>query len=301
MPDAVTTRSSLRESTAGFISGAISRCIVAPLDVLKIRQQIAQGSSAPAMLAVAKDVFNTQGFAGFWRGNLPALALWASYSAVQFPAYRAAVSSLQQRGLPDSMCHAVAGASAGVSATLLTYPLDLLRTRSIAATQSSTGPTVVALVRAQLVQHSWRGLYLGLSPALLAIVPSNAVLFLVYEPLREAFAGHSGIMQHIGTALGVGSAAGAAAGIASKLATYPLDTARKRMQVHSAGDSSCARTPYTLRQCLQATFTKGGVRGLYRGLLPALLKVAVSMGPALAVYEAVRTALAGNQETRHEQ
>jgi len=292
MPDAVTASGSLRESAAGLVSGAISRCIVAPLDVIKIRQQISPGSRAPSMGEVVRRVLEADGAMGMWRGNLPALALWASYSAIQFPVYRAAVSWLQQRGLPGPASHATGGAAAGALATLLTYPLDLLRTRSIAASSVSTAhPSLVQLVRGQLAGHSWRGLYHGLSPALVAVAPSNGVLFLVYEPLREAFAGHSGVMHHVGTALGVGSAAGAAAGIASKLVTYPLDTARKRMQVYTM--TAPQRNGYTLQQCLVDTYAEAGVRGLYRGLSPALIKVAVSMGPALAVYEAVRTALTG--------
>ncbi len=294
MPDAVTTASSLRESAAGLAAGAISRCFIAPLDVIKIRQQIAVGSTTPSMRSVAQDVLATQSLGGFWRGNLPALGLWAAYSGIQFPVYRASVAALQEQGMSSAAAFACGGAVAGVIATSATYPLDLLRTASIAASHGSDSrPSLLTLLSTQLRQHSWRGLYHGMSPAVLAVVPSNAVLFLVYEPLRAAFAGHSGIMHHIGTAVGVGSAAGAAAGVASKLVTYPLDTARKRMQVHGMRTGSSQQ--YALLACLRDTYNDGGIRSLYRGLLPALLKVAASMGPALAVYEATRSLLAAGK------
>jgi solute carrier family 25 thiamine pyrophosphate transporter 19 len=274
-----------------MLSGALSRCVVAPLDVVKIKQQISTERHSPGTLQIAREVLATQGLPGFWRGNLPALMLWASFSAIQFPLYRSLSASCQGLGFQPSVGHAVAGACAGAVATTITYPLDLLRTRVIAASQSRGRPRALALVRQQLLQHSIRGLYHGLTPALLSVMPSSAILFLVYEPLRTAFAGHSGVMHHVGTALGVGSAAGAAAGMASKLATYPLDTARKRMQVRSMQGGSGTGNKYTLAECLRDTHAQGGVRALYRGLTPAMLKVGVSMGPALAVYEATRSLL----------
>ena len=79
------------------------------------------------------------------RGNVPALWLWCTYSAVQFPVYRQvrhmdvwradrpqlhqppSAASLPPRR-PSSLDNALAGAVASSTATFLTYPLDVLRT-----------------------------------------------------------------------------------------------------------------------------------------------------------------------------
>eukprot|EP01126_Amoeba_proteus_P045351 TRINITY_DN5070_c0_g1_i3.p2 TRINITY_DN5070_c0_g1~~TRINITY_DN5070_c0_g1_i3.p2 ORF type:complete len:140 (-),score=10.98 TRINITY_DN5070_c0_g1_i3:358-777(-) len=79
---------------AGTISGTITRLIVAPLDVVKIRFQIQMdphligkvGHYIPpkyhymGILHAFKSIYLQEGMKGLWRGNLVAEMMWASFS-----------------------------------------------------------------------------------------------------------------------------------------------------------------------------------------------------------------------------
>ena len=123
---------------AGGLAGLISRFVIAPLDVIKIRLQLQsrRGTTYRNAFHAGKTIVAQEGFTALWKGNIPAELLYVSYSMVQFVAYREAHVLLERAELPVSYRSFVAGGSAGICATLVTYPLDLLRTRFAAQGKS---------------------------------------------------------------------------------------------------------------------------------------------------------------------
>lgn len=81
--------------------------------------------------------------------------------------------------------------------------------------------------------------------------------------------------------------AGVSGGLVSTLALYPLDLVKVRMQVDERSDGRRASATSRLRRALRAE----GVRGLYRGLGPALVGSGVSWGGYFWLYESIRTAM----------
>lgn len=127
---------------AGGIAGLISRFIIAPLDVIKIRLQLQTTRSPRIGSAVhaARNIVAREGLSALWKGNIPAELLYVSYSMVQFVAYREAHVLLERTNVPPAYRSGLAGASAGMCATLTTYPLDLLRTRFAAQGTTKVSP-----------------------------------------------------------------------------------------------------------------------------------------------------------------
>ncbi|KAI5446355.1 hypothetical protein KIW84_014262 [Lathyrus oleraceus] len=153
-------------STAGAISGAISRTVTSPLDVIKIRFQVqleptsswtslrrdvSKPSKYTGMFQATKDIFRDEGIRGFWRGNVPALLMVMPYTAIQFTVLHtlktfASGSSKTENHINLSpYLSYVSGALAGCAATVGSYPFDLLRT--ILASQGE--PKVRALNNSQ--------------------------------------------------------------------------------------------------------------------------------------------------------
>jgi solute carrier family 25 (mitochondrial thiamine pyrophosphate transporter), member 19 len=115
---------------AGGLAGLTSRFVIAPLDVIKIRLQLQTGTlTYRGALHAGKTILAQEGLTALWKGNIPAELLYVSYSMVQFVTYREAHVLLEQTHFPNRYRSFVAGASAGTCASLVTYPLDLLRTR----------------------------------------------------------------------------------------------------------------------------------------------------------------------------
>ncbi|PNW76335.1 hypothetical protein CHLRE_12g548152v5 [Chlamydomonas reinhardtii] len=173
----------------------------------------------------------------------------------------------------------LAGSAAGATAVLLTYPLDIIRTRLAWATEigapGSTGPGSAAAAAgggsvaggggghriAAMLVHTYThegvaGLYRGLAPTLYGILPYAGLKFYVYASLKNWYkdsisassSGAAGGASKGSSASGgagerlplpVMLAFGGVSGLLAQTVTYPLDVVRRRMQV--AGSSSSSR------------------------------------------------------------
>src|SRR5438046_5228403 len=133
---------------AGGLAGLTSRFVIAPLDVIKIRLQLQSRprSTYHSAIHAGRTIVAQEGLTALWKGNIPAELLYVSYSMVQFVTYREAHVLLERANFPTSYRSFVAGASAGVAATLVSYPLDLLRTR-FAAQATSTASIDYSLAK----------------------------------------------------------------------------------------------------------------------------------------------------------
>jgi solute carrier family 25 thiamine pyrophosphate transporter 19 len=287
---------------AGFAAGFTARCAIAPLDVLKIRLQLqagmlseaATGARTPpykglteAFLRIARE----EGVRAFWRGNGAAFLLWGAYVGIQFPVYTAARKNVG--GLDERSSALVAGATSGAVATLLTYPLDWARTRRAAGPSGSIVPPATRSI-------NWRAPFSGLSAALAAVVPSAAITFALYEGAAEVWDASAPSFRAVGYTLVADSSSvnaivdaarasicGGIAGVGAKALTYPLDTAKKRMQVAGLDDLSWPplRGPIDALRRIAAV---EGLAGWYRGALPALLKSAFSTAIIFGTYDMFR-------------
>ena len=115
--------------------------------------------------------------------------------------------------------------------------------------------------------------------------------FSFYDVLLRSLRAAVGTVDDSGSVLGhVPSLfAGTLAGAAAKFLVYPLDTVKKRFQVQgvarhaSYGPSVPAYT--SIRSCVTTMIATEGFISLYKGLAPSMLKVGVSSGVTLFVYE----------------
>lgn len=290
--------SKLQVVSAGAIAGLVSRFIVAPLDVVKIRLQLQPYSlsdplaplrEAPAYRGTVdtiKHILRHEGVTGLWKGNVPAELMYVCYSAVQFTTYRSTTVFLQNAlptRMPDSAETFVAGAVSGAAATGVTYPLDLLRTRFAAQGRHR----VYSSLRGALLDihrdEGLKGFFRGLGPALGQIIPFMGIFFATYEGLRLQ-------LGHLHLPWGSGDAtAGIVASVVAKTAVFPLDLVRKRIQVQGPTRSKYVYNDipvYTSAvRGLRSIYRTEGLRGLYKGLPISLVKAAPASAITLWTYE----------------
>ncbi|CAL9211226.1 unnamed protein product [Musa hybrid cultivar] len=129
--------------------------------------------------------------------------------------------------LPPSF---VAGAVAGVSSTLCTYPLELLTTRL--TIQRDVYDNLLHALLKIIQEEGPSELYRGLTPSLIGVVPYAATNYFAYVTLKKLYKKtfNTDDIGNVATLL-IGSAAGAI----SSSATFPLEVARKHMQVGAVG------------------------------------------------------------------
>ncbi|XWS55615.1 hypothetical protein CRYUN_Cryun09bG0015900 [Craigia yunnanensis] len=144
----------IQQSLAGGIAGAFSKTCTAPLARLTILFQVQGMHSDVSSLSKASiwheasRIINEEGFRAFRKGNLVTIAHRLPYSSVNFYAYEHYKSLLQsilglenerKNASADLCVNFVGGGLAGMTASSVTYPLDLVRTRLAA---QGVGPSL---------------------------------------------------------------------------------------------------------------------------------------------------------------
>ncbi|KAM0911585.1 hypothetical protein ACQ4PT_013363 [Festuca glaucescens] len=270
----------LRRLVSGALAGALSRTFVAPLET--IRTHLMVGScGADTMAGVFRWIMRTEGWPGLFRGN-----------AVNHFTYDTAKKYLTpEAGEPPKSpipIPLVAGALAGVASTLCTYPMELVKTR-LTIEKDVYDNLLHAFVK--IVRDEGPGeLYRGLEPSVIGVVPYAAANFYAYETLRGFYQRVSG-KEEVGNVptLLIGSAAGAIV----STATFPLEVARKQMQVGAVGGRQVYRNVLHAMYCI---LKKEGAAGLYRGLGPSCIKLMPAAGISFMFYEACKKILVDDKE-----
>ncbi|GAC98700.1 hypothetical protein PHSY_006294 [Pseudozyma hubeiensis SY62] len=173
---------------------------------------------------------------------------------------------------------------------------DVLR-KQIEARQKAVPGIWAMTTKVYREEGGVRGLYRGCVPTSIGVAPYVALNFHFYEAARKKFSPADGSEPSALLKL----ACGALAGSISQTLTYPLDVLRRRMQVAGMKDSQ-EKLGYKDRNAINAIqniIKAEGVTGLYRGLLPNLLKVAPSIGTSFLTYEAVKSFLEVHLDDLH--
>ncbi|KAJ6373112.1 hypothetical protein OIU76_027446 [Salix suchowensis] len=182
----------------------------------------------------------------------------------------------------------VAGACAGVSSTLCMYPLELVKTRLTIQRDVYNG--IVHAFLKILREEGPGELYRGLAPSLIGVIPYAATNYFAYDTLRKAYRKYFK-QEKIGNieTLLIGSAAGAM----SSSATFPLEVARKHMQV---GALSGRQVYKNVIHALASILEQEGIQGLYKGLGPSCIKMVPAAGISFMCYEACKRILVEDDE-----
>lgn len=311
-------------AVAGGVAGAGSRLFTAPLDLVRIRAQLERRDvyPRPSILTRMINVYKAEGgITALFRGNLAASYLWVGYSTVQFSVYgtikerledyryeiarEQAMKTIQQQQLsqidnlwtnPTTIAF-LSGAGAGICATIATYPFDIARTvfasrGALQQNKKSKGfrpPTTIKECAISIYrQLGFVGFYAGSAPAVVQIIPYMGLNFVIYEFLIT-----EGESSRASKSVGLSGYAGSISGAVSKIIVYPMDTIKKRIQFQSVFGAPCKTgVVYDgMWDCFATTIRTEGVFGLYRGLVPSVLKTTLGSGLAFTFFRSTKNLL----------
>ncbi|KFK42206.1 hypothetical protein AALP_AA2G225200 [Arabis alpina] len=286
---------------AGAVAAMVSKTFLAPLERLKLEYTV-RGEQRN-LLVVAKTIATTQGFRGFWKGNLLNVLRTAPFKAVNFCAYdtyRKQLLRIAGNEEATNFERFVAGAAAGITATVLCLPLDTLRTKLVARGGEALGG-IAGAFKYMIQTEGLFSLYKGLVPSIASMALSGAVFYGVYDILKSSYLhtpeGRKRIkdMKQQGQELNALDRLelgpirtllyGAIAGACTEVATYPFEVVRRQLQMQIGKDKlNALAMGFSILE-------RGGFPALYAGLLPSLLQVLPSAAISYFVYECMKIVL----------
>ncbi|KAF4636996.1 hypothetical protein G7Y89_g1096 [Cudoniella acicularis] len=263
---------------AGGVAGAVSRTVVSPLERLKILFQIQSAGREEYKLSVGKGLmkmWKDEGWRGFMRGNGTNCVRIVPYSAVQFGSYNFYKKFFEPSPGADlnSFRRLVCGGAAGITSVFFTYPLDIVRTRL-----SVQSASFAALSHA----HREKLPGIGIIPTVAGVAPYVGLNFMTYELVRKYLTPEGDKNPNAGRKL----AAGAISGAVAQTCTYPFDVLRRRFQINTM--SGMGYQYKSIFDAVRVIVAQEGIKGMYKGIVPNLLKVAPSMASSWLSFEMTR-------------
>jgi|Transcript_16726 solute carrier family 25 (mitochondrial carnitine/acylcarnitine transporter), member 20/29 len=253
--------SSVSIVAAGAVGGA-ANCIVGhPLDTMKV---IAQSSPKAnlSMTKISRTLWNDQGIAGFYRGVTPPLFASCSIGSAFWLISTAAKEWVCEAGqtkdqLRPSQVILASQLTAPIYSCVV-CPIEVIKCR-MQADPTITNPAkcVMNIAKREGVLQLWA----GLMPTYLRRATGLPFFFVAHDLVKKE-TGSTLLGGFVGGTLYWG-------------VSYPLDVIKTRM--HSSTKGQLATAKQLIRE--------SGIKGLYRGVAPALMRAGPSNGIYFIMYE----------------
>jgi len=277
----------------GGVSAAVSKTAAAPIERVKLLIQnqdemIKSGRLASPYKGIGdcfRRVIAEEGVGSLWRGNLANVLRYFPTQALNF-AFKDQFKRLF--AVPKTApywktfgANIASGGAAGASSLLFVYSLDYARTRlandNKAAKKGGERQFngLIDVYRKTLASDGIQGLYRGFNISCVGIVVYRGLYFGLYDslkpivlrgPLEGSFIGSF----FLGWAITIGAG----------LASYPLDTVRRRMMMTS-GEAVKYSSSYA---AFQEIVAKEGTKSLFKGAGANILRAVAGAG-VLAGYD----------------
>ncbi|KAE9399123.1 mitochondrial FAD carrier protein [Gymnopus androsaceus JB14] len=286
----------LDHAAAGLGAGVVSTLCMNPLDLLKVKFQVATtaytGGIGRQIWYGLRDIYRESGPRGLYRGVVPNVAGNASSWGLYFLFYnmlkkRAAGGDITQTLSSQEIL--ICSAQASAVTAVMTNPIWVVKVRMFTSPPNSPQAYgglfhgFQSIVKTEGVQ----GLFRGTSLALFG-VSNGAIQFMAYEKmkqwgfdmkrqqyLKEGREWNPQVDKLSNTAYTVMSASSKLIALSS---TYPYQVIRSRIQ----NDPELYRN---IRSTISQTWSQEGLRGFYRGLATNLVRILPGTCVTFVVYE----------------
>ncbi|XP_055920469.1 mitochondrial thiamine pyrophosphate carrier-like [Eupeodes corollae] len=295
-------KAQLKQIAAGATSSIVTRFLVQPLEVLKIRFQLQvepfeghQASKYKSFMQACRLIHHEEGITAFWKGHNAGQLLSIVYGVSQFWSYEQLELQFSQTPLLKDRPNAtrfISGACSGAIATMVSMPFDVVRTRLVVQDTGCGYRNATSAIPHILRQEGVRGLYRGLGPSLIQIVPLVGTNFAIYGIFNDIAANCMHIKDPKRLPTWLILLSGGVTGCFSKMAVYPLDFIKRRLQVQGFHEhrKTFGRnvTCDGIISCIVMTLREEGALGFYKGMGPTLIKAGVSTAFYFGVYEKMK-------------
>jgi solute carrier family 25 (adenine nucleotide translocator) protein 4/5/6/31 len=237
-----------------------------------------------------------EGVVSLWRGNTANVIRYFPTQALNFAfrdTYKAMFAYKKERDgyAKWMMGNLASGGAAGATSLLFVYSLDYARTRLANDAKSAKGGGdrqfngLVDVYRKTLASDGVAGLYRGFGPSVLGIVVYRGLYFGMYDSIKPVLLVGPLEGSFLASFL-LGWTVTTAAGVAS----YPLDTVRRRMMMTSGEAVKYKSSMDAARQII----AQEGFKSLFKGAGANILRGVAGAG-VLSIYDQAQLLLFGKK------
>ncbi|ORX93539.1 mitochondrial carrier [Basidiobolus meristosporus CBS 931.73] len=303
----------VKDCVAGSVGGILQVFAGQPFDTIKVRLQT-QPTPAPGAAPLytgtidcVKKTLAKEGFSGFYKGTTTPLVGVGACVSIQFLVLEAAkraytnVNKKAGKGADSNILSFsqlyVAGAASGVANSVVSGPVEHIRTRLQVQTSSRpaltggagsqapskvfyTGP--IDCIQKIYKSYGLRGIYKGQVATMIREFQGYGAYFLAYEYLvQRAMQKENKARDQLAT--WKVCIFGAAAGYAMWLTVYPIDIVKSKLQTDSF--DSASQKYKSMIDCARKTFAHEGAAGFFRGIAPCIIRAAPANAATFVGFE----------------
>jgi Mitochondrial carrier protein len=192
---------------AGVVAQSAAGLAYTPGDVVKERLQVQRIATRPAQGNVpatavyhgswhaARSIIRADGVSTLFRGYWTQNAAWWPWNIIYFTAYErmrdALATRLRIEGGGQSLDpwhSAVCATAAAAGATVVTNPVDVVKTRLQALPHSRTAAGAWSIASAMLKAEGLSAFTAGIGARVLSIAPGSCITFFCFETIKRALA-----------------------------------------------------------------------------------------------------------------
>ncbi|XP_077139986.1 mitochondrial adenyl nucleotide antiporter SLC25A25 isoform X1 [Ranitomeya variabilis] len=176
---------------AGSLAGVIAQSSIYPMEVLKTRMALRKTGQYNGMVDCGKKILMKEGMSAFYKGYVPNMLGIIPYAGIDLAVYETLKNAWLNRYATSSADPGVfvllaCGTISSTCGQLASYPLALVRTRMQAQASVEGAPQMsMSKLFKQIIQTEGAfGLYRGLAPNFMKVIPAVSISYVVYENLK---------------------------------------------------------------------------------------------------------------------
>uniref|UniRef100_A0A4W3I3N7 EF-hand domain-containing protein n=1 Tax=Callorhinchus milii TaxID=7868 RepID=A0A4W3I3N7_CALMI len=178
---------------AGSLAGATAQTIIYPMEVLKTRLALRKTGQYGGITDCAKKILKKEGLIAFYKGYIPNILGIIPYAGIDLAIYETLKNTWLNNYAKDSADPGVlvllgCGTASSTCGQLASYPLALIRTRMQAQASLEGGghpQNMVELFKSIVAKEGVLGLYRGLAPNFMKVIPAVCISYVVYENMKS--------------------------------------------------------------------------------------------------------------------
>lgn len=314
-----TTRHSAwwKEVIAGAIAGQIEIVFTYPLDVLKTRAMFLGGHENRSMLSALNDIVSKHGFVSGLFGGISAPMIcalpWRATKFMSFSQFKRILHRYERTALPDGTfvetlakltttqmlsLNIIAGIGVGITESMILNPFEVVKVCMIADSSRPSSDKLYknSLDCAQQIykQEGFRGFYKGYWATCYRQILFSSTYFTTYLYCKEFVIPSVLATILVTTNVSILSfdhlnhlVSGLFAGVAGSVVNTPMDVVKTKLQQDLTSPSIIAPKAkiHSPLQGLFILYQSQGMRGLYAGLIPKLMRAGPGAAISFCIYE----------------